>query len=153
MLTIGVTGHVDGIARTSSIGSTKSRSTTTKATKASINGQSSAVLDRCIPQDVDCELTPKTRVFVLNLFDRIEELTKRLEKLEARPTTRLTTQNSSLPPSNVHPHGKPKSKKPKSQRKQGGQPGNKRHTRPLIPTEQYDQGSIATLCQQTKGSK
>jgi transposase len=43
-----------------------------------------------------------------------------------------------LPPSSVHPHAKPASTKRKSKKKRGGQPGHKKHERPLIPTEECD---------------
>lgn len=70
---------------------------------------------------------------------RIAGLEDRLQK--------LTPQNSSLPPSSVHPHGKPIPNKPKSQRKRGGQPGHKRHQRSLVPSEQCNE--IVTLVPQT----
>lgn len=50
-----------------------------------------------------------------------------------------TPQNSSLPPSSQHPHAKPAAKTPrakKSKKQRGGQPGHKKHERPLIPTDQ-----------------
>ena len=50
-----------------------------------------------------------------------------------------TPQNSSLPPSSQHPHGKPAPPKAKAsgkkKRKRGGQPGHPRHERALIPAE------------------
>lgn len=103
--------------------------------------------DRFIPPEVDAELTPKTRAFVHLLFDRIDELTKRVEKLEAM-LAKLTPQNSSIPPSTVHPHAKPLSKKPQSSRKRGGQPGHKRHQRTLIPTDLCDtvERFMPTVC-------
>jgi transposase len=125
-MTEGVTGHADGWGMTQTL--RKTRTKTAQAAKG----------DRFIPPDVDTELTPKTRAFVHQLFDRIEALERRIEKLEALLGNKRTPQNSSLPPSSVHPHSKPPNKKPKSTRKQGGQPGHKRHTRPLIPTEQCD---------------
>jgi transposase len=109
------------------------------------DGRDMTNVDRYIPSDVDAELTPKTRAFVHQLFDRIDELTERVEKLEAMvakleaTVARLTPQNSSIPPSTVHPHAKPISTKPKSSKKRGGQPGHKRHVRPLVPTEQCKQ--------------
>lgn len=65
-----------------------------------------AKIDRFIPPDVDAELTPKIRAFVHQLFDRIEDLTRRVEKLGTLLAAKLTPQNSSLPPSSVHPHDK-----------------------------------------------
>ena len=41
-------------------------------------------------------------------------------------------------PARVHPHAKPASTKRKSKKKRGGQPGHKKHERPLIPTEDCD---------------
>jgi transposase len=60
---------------------------------------------------------------------RIAELESRLGK---------TPQNSSLPPSTQHPHGKPASRRRKSKNKRGGQPGHAKHERPLVPTEDCD---------------
>ncbi len=110
----------------------------TKPKRSKAQAKSLASCNRVIPPEVDAELTPLTRAFVHTLFDRIDELTKRIEILEAKLDAKLTPQNSSLPPSTQHPHAKPLSNKPKSNRKQGGQPGHKRHARPLIPTEQCD---------------
>ena len=52
----------------------------------------------------------------------------------------LTPKNSSIPPSTVQPHAKLPIAKPRarSKRKQGGQPGHKRATRSLVPTEDCD---------------
>jgi transposase len=61
---------------------------------------------------------------------RIAELESRLGK---------TPQNSSLPPSTQHPHAKPPQKKSKSKKQRGGQPGHKKHERPLIPSDQCDE--------------
>jgi transposase len=83
-----------------------------------------------IPPELDAEMTPAVRAFV-------ESLLARIAKLEAR--LGLNPQNSSLPPSTQHPHAKPKSRKRKSKKKRGGQPGHKKHERPLIPTDQCDE--------------
>jgi transposase len=95
-----------------------------------------------IPDDIDAELSPKAKKFFYELIDnyerRIDELTKRVEKLEAM-LAKLTPQNSSIPPSTVHPHARPSSTKPKSSKKRGGQPGHKRHLRPLVSVEQCKQ--------------
>jgi transposase len=65
------------------------------------------------------------------LSEQVQSLTKRLQK--------PNPQNSSLPPSSEHPHGKP-SRKPSKRRirKQGGQEGHKRHLRELVPIEQCE---------------
>jgi transposase len=84
--------------------------------------------DFTIPPEIDAEMTPAVRSFVRQLFGRIEQLEQKLHK--------LTPQNSSLPPSTQHPHAKPKRKSDdnKVKRKQGGQIGHAKQTRPLIPT-------------------
>ena len=58
-----------------------------------------------IPPELEAEMTPAVRHFVGMLLDRITQL----------ESGRTTPQNSSLPPSSVHPHAtrltEPKSKK------------------------------------------
>lgn len=82
-----------------------------------------------IPPELDAEMTPAVRAFVLSLLDRIAKLEARLG---------LDPQNSSLPPSSQHPHARPQTKKHKSKKKRGGQPGHEKHERPLIPAEDCD---------------
>jgi transposase len=89
-----------------------------------------------IPPDLDAEMTPAVRAFVGLLLDRITKLEARVEELERG---RKTPQNSSLPPSTVHPHAKPASTKRKSKKRRGGQQGHKKHERPLLPTEECDE--------------
>ena len=85
-----------------------------------------------IPPELEAEMTPAVKAFVLSLLDRIDQLTEQLEK--------LTPRNSSIPPSTEHPHAKPKRKPlPGKKRKQGGQKGHKRHQRELIPSEDCNQ--------------
>ena len=81
-----------------------------------------------IPPELEAEMTPAVRAFVITLLDRIEQL----------ESGRKTPQNSSLPPSSQHPHARSPSGKRKSKKKRGGQPGHKKHQRPMIPTEQCD---------------
>src|SRR5665648_276617 len=88
-----------------------------------------------IPPELESEMTPAVRAFVGLLLERIAKLEARVEELERG---RKTPQNSSLPPSSVHPHAKPAPTKRKSKRKRGGQLGHKKHERPLIPTEDCD---------------
>jgi transposase len=87
-----------------------------------------------IPPGVEAELTPVTRAFVYSLLEKIGAVQSKL----AEKSIPKTPTNSSLPPSSGHPHGKPPKSKPKSGRRRGGQPGHKRHTRPLVPTDQCD---------------
>ncbi len=86
-----------------------------------------------IPAELEAEMTPAVRAFVLGLLGQIAALKAELAGL------RKTPQNSSLPPSTQHPHARPLPPKPKSKRKPGGQPGHPRHERPLLPTDQCDE--------------
>lgn len=98
-----------------------------------------------IPAEIDAELSPKARKFFDDLIDdyerRISELIKRIEVLEAQ-VQKLTPKNSSIPPSTQHPHAKdipkPKKRKSSTRKKQGGQPGHPKATRPLLATEDCD---------------
>jgi transposase len=76
------------------------------------------------------EVQALLRTIIAYYDGRIAELEARLGK---------TPQNSSLPPSTQHPHAKPPQRKPKSKKRRGGQPGHKKHERPLIPTDQCDE--------------
>jgi transposase len=76
-------------------------------------------------------LPPEFQALVRAIIDHYE---RRIAELEAR--LGMSPQNSSLPPSSQHPHAKPSTAKPKSQRKRGGQAGHERHERTLIPIEQ-----------------
>ena len=68
---------------------------------------------------------------------QIEAQAKRIEELEER--LRTNSNNSSKPPSSdVSSVKKLKSKKPKSRRKSGGQPGHKGKSRELLPPEEVD---------------
>lgn len=75
--------------------------------------------------------TPEAQAIIRLLLAQIAGLRVEVARLKKTP------QNSSLPPSTQHPHAKPP-RKPKSKKKQGGQPGHRKHERPLIPTDQCD---------------
>ena len=104
---------------------------------------SSNIESNAIPPELEAEMTPAVRAFVKTLLDRIEQLER----------GRKTPQNSSLPPSSVHPHAKPAPTKRKSKRKRGGQPGHKKHERPLIASEDCDdvQSLKPTECRRCGG--
>jgi len=89
-----------------------------------------------IPPELDAEMTPAVRDLVWSLQARISELEARIAELERG---RKTPQNSSLPPSAQHPHAKPPSRRRKSKRKRGGQPGHPKHERPLIPSDECNE--------------
>jgi transposase len=71
---------------------------------------------------------PEAQAIIRLLLAKLAELEARLNK---------TPLNSSLPPSVLHPHAKPR--KPRSGKKAGGQPGHAKHERALIPAEQCAQ--------------
>ena len=87
-----------------------------------------------IPPEIEAEMTPAVKAFVLAAFAQLEARIKELEE----KVQKLTPQNSSVPPSTQHPHArpKPKPKKGKKKRKQGGQKGHAKYSRELIATEE-----------------
>jgi hypothetical protein len=87
-----------------------------------------------IPPEIEAEMTPAVKAFVLAAFAQLEARIKELEE----KVQKLTPQNSSVPPSTQHPHArpKPKPKTGKKKRKQGGQKGHTKHSRELIATEE-----------------
>jgi len=89
--------------------------------------------------EADLAATPPAVVLFLRWqSEQIVRLTARVAAHEAQLVRLLpkTPANSSKPPSATHPHDKPPPKKPKSKRKQGGQPGHLKHERPLIPANE-----------------
>ena len=83
------------------------------------------------------EKTPAVQGFVDALLPRLKELESHVADLEAKLAK--NSRNSSKPPSSEHPHAKPSpQKKPKSKCKRGGQRGNQKFERALIPTTGCD---------------
>jgi transposase len=81
-------------------------------------------------------LPPEFRTLLQAVIDHYE---KRIAALEAEiAALKKSPRNSSLPPSVEHPHAKPAPKKSKSKKKRGGQPGHKKHERPLLPSGDCD---------------
>jgi len=80
---------------------------------------------------------PTAQAIIRALLARVAEMEAELQELQ-RQVKGKTPQNSSLPPSTQHPHAKPGARKRKSKKKRGGQPGHKKHERPLIPTDECD---------------
>jgi transposase len=92
-----------------------------------------------LPSDLDAQMTPAVRAFVLALSAELDQLRAEVRDLRQRLATRPPTpQNSSLPPSAQHPHAKRVTNRVKSRKKRGGQPGHAKHSRPLLPTENCD---------------
>ncbi|MCP3885199.1 MAG: IS66 family transposase [Propionibacteriaceae bacterium] len=87
--------------------------------------------------EVIAKQTAEAQAIIRTLLATIAKMETELEELR-RQVKGKTPKNSSLPPSTQHPHAKPKSRKRKSKRKRGGQPGHKKHERPLIPTDECD---------------
>jgi transposase len=105
-----------------------------------------------IPPEIESEMTPAVKAFVLAMFDqfekRIEELEQQVDMLSrqvailASNTPKASPINSSLPGSVVHPHddkSKIKNRRLKTGKRRGGQKGHKKHSRELVPVEQCDQ--------------
>ena len=90
-----------------------------------------------ITEEVIARQPPEAQAIIRLLLAENARLESRIEELQ-RQVKGKTPQNSSLPPSTQHPHAKPISAKPKSDRKRGGQPGHAKHQRPLLPTEDCD---------------
>ena len=98
-----------------------------------------------IPLELEGEMTPAVKAFVLLLLERISELEAKVEELSGRDP-KLTPKNSSLPPSSQHPPAKSKTPKSKGSRKRrGAQPGHPKHDRELIPSDQCDQAQTRGL--------
>lgn len=94
------------------------------------------------PQELGA-LPPEIRGLLERVIEHYEGLLAKQAARIAELESRLgkTPQNSSLPPSSRHPHAKgPRQQgKSKSKKKRGGQPGHKKHERPLIPTKDCDE--------------
>jgi len=85
-----------------------------------------------ITAEIIARQPPEAQAIIRLLLAKIAELEARIERGQKTP------QNSSLPPSSQHPHARPQPPRRKSKKKRGGQPGHKKHDRPLIPTENCD---------------
>ena len=92
-----------------------------------------------ITEELISRQPPEAQAIIRALLAHIAAQDRRIAELEAELRgLRKTPQNSSLPPSTQHPHAKPPAKKPKSKKKRGGQPGHKKHERPLLPSGDCD---------------
>lgn len=87
-----------------------------------------------VPQEVLDRLAPEARAIVRMLLAEIERLRAEVQQLKAQ--LRQTPQNSSRPPSSLHPHAKRRGPRAASGRRRGAQPGHVRHERSLIPAEE-----------------
>src|SRR3954454_6578413 len=91
-----------------------------------------------LPLDADILARTPSEVLRLlaELLDRIEKLEAENRDLKAR--LGLNSSNSSKPPSTDPPNRRRKPPVPPSGRRRGGQPGHRRHDRPLVPPDQVD---------------
>jgi transposase len=89
-----------------------------------------------ITEEIIARQPPEAQAIIRALLAEFAELKARIEELQ-RQAQGKTPQNSSLPPSTQHPHARPPPRR-KSKKKRGGQPGHKKHDRPLLPTEECD---------------
>ena len=80
---------------------------------------------------------PEVLRLLTQLLDRVEQLEAENRDLKAR--LGLNSTNSSKPPSTDPPNRKRKPPVPPSGRRRGGQPGHRRHDRPLVPPDHVDQ--------------
>ena len=80
---------------------------------------------------------PEVLRLLAKLLDRVEQLEAENRDLKAR--LGLNSSNSSKPPSTDPPNRKRKPPVPPSGRRRGGQPGHRRHDRPLVPPDHVDQ--------------
>lgn len=94
-------------------------------------------MNTVVTEEVIARQPPEAQAIIRLLLAENAALRSRIEELERRISGK-TPQNSSLPPSTQHPHARPQPPRRKSKRKRGGQPGHKKHERPLIPTDECD---------------
>jgi len=90
-------------------------------------------MDRMSPELWNRIPTEAKAVFV-QMAETIARLERKVAELESR--VNKTPQNSSLPPSTLHPHAKSAPRKVKSGKNPGGQLGHPKHERALIPVEE-----------------
>jgi transposase len=91
-----------------------------------------------VTEDVIARQPPEAREIIRALLVRLAERQAELDELR-RQGGGATPQNSSVPPSTQHPHGKPLRKKRKKGKRRGGQQGHPKHERALISTDQCDE--------------
>src|SRR5262249_61667267 len=94
---------------------------------------------RAIPHDMWEQLPPEAQAYMRALEARVEALEAMMQALQEhnralQEQLNQTSRNSSRPPSSDAPqHARPR--RPRSQRRRGGQPGHPCHTPTLIPVE------------------
>src|SRR3954466_10631973 len=80
---------------------------------------------------------PEVLRLLAQLLDRVERL--EAENCDLKARLGLNSSNSSKPPSTDPPNRKRKPPVPRGGRRRGGQPGHRRHGRPLVSPDRVDQ--------------
>ena len=94
-------------------------------------------MEPVVTEELIARQSPEAQAIIRALLAKMAEMEAELRELRGQVKGK-TPRNSSLPPSTQHPHAKPRREKRKSKKRRGGQPGQPKHERPLIPTEQCD---------------
>ena len=96
-----------------------------------------------LPPDIWARIPPEAQAYIRTLEGRVETLTTMVHALQKQVGTlqeqlHQTSQNSSRPPSSDPPQTQ-RLRRPRSNRRRGGQPGHPGHTRILVPVDEVDE--------------
>src|SRR5499433_3844998 len=95
-----------------------------------------------LPQELWDRIPPEVRAYIETLKGQVKTLTSMVHTLQEQVRTlqeqhNQTSRNSSRPPSSDPPQSQ-RLRRPRGQRRRGGQPGHPGHTRTLVPVEEVD---------------
>src|SRR5215831_2564520 len=96
-----------------------------------------------LPQELWDRIPPEVRAYIETLKGQVKTLTSMVHTLQEQVRTlqeqlNQTSRNSSRPPSSDPPQSQ-RLRRPRGQRRRGGQPGHPGHTRSLVPVEEVDE--------------
>jgi transposase len=108
---------------------------------------------RALPHDIWEQLPPAAQAYMEELEARVETLASMVDALEKQvcmlqEQLNQTSRNSSRPPSSDPPQSE-WPRRPRSQRRRGGQPGHPGHTRTLVPVDEVDEVMVIKPAQCT----